>query len=40
VREHALKALEQTTLSNEDIYRALDFLDEFDLDEDMQNSKY
>ena len=40
VKEHALKALDQITLSNDDIYRVLGFLDEFDLNEDMQNSKY
>ena len=38
VREHALKALEHISSSHEDIYRVLDFLDEFDLGEDMQNS--
>ena len=40
VSKHALKTLDQITSSQKGFYNALDFLDEFDLYEDMQNSEY
>ena len=40
VSKHVLKTLDQITSSQKGIYNALDFLDEFDLNEDMQNSEY
>jgi len=40
VSKHALETLDQITSSQKGFYNALDFLDEFDLYEDMQNSEY